>query len=846
MKSIFASERDIVMRSGDRIRLWIDSKKDPPRFLRISLILTIIAGSFFIAYTYMHYIDRSKTAAINLARAFESFITPEIIGHLDAAPSDIEKPEYIKLKRELTKFAKLNDDIRFAYLFVQKNDQVYFLADSEPPESQAYSPPGQEYTGFSIQDFNHLKEGQIIITPLARDKWGTWVSVTVPIVNHQTREVIAAFGIDYPAATWYSEPIKNTGYSAIFVIGLIFIFIAYYRQILYNESLRQERDKLEIMTHKLSASELLFRRVFEKAPIGIAILNNFRFISTINQEFEEITGRTRSELAAIDWTEMTHPDDLQEDLHLFEQFNAGVIDGYEMNKRFIKPDGSLVWVKMIIAPLTVSASGLVDEHLCLIEDVTEKIKVRVELEESERSKNVLLLHLPGIAYRCKYNQDWTMEFVSEGCYELTGYRAVSFINNRDLSYNDVIAPEYRDRIWQQWAQVVENRSVFRSEYPIITKSGEIKWVYEQGQPVFDLLGNVQALEGLIIDISDRKKKEEEILYINYHDYLTGLYNRRFFEEEKLRLDNHDNLPLSVIFGDINGLKLINDAFGHEAGDKLIKNAASILSKCCRERDILFRTGGDEFVILMPRTNRQEALLMFHTIQQAFIRESHKRENYYMSLSLGFNTKEVPAEDIKKVIKIAEDNMYKHKLLEHKSSHSAIISMIKTTMFNFSNETEAHANRLSELARKIGLKLELSRTEMDELELLATLHDIGKLGIDGHILNKTEPLNEAEWAEMKKHTEIGFRIAMSTQELAPIAYYILSHHERWDGSGYPNGLKGEQIPLLSRILSVIDAYDAMTSKRIYSVAKSREEACDELKKNAGSQFDPHIVDIFLSE
>jgi len=294
------------------------------------------------------------------------------------------------------------------------------------------------------------------------------------------------------------------------------------------------------------------------------------------------------------------------------------------------------------------------------------------------------------------------------------------------------------------------------------------------------------------------------------------------------------------------LKLINDAFGHEAGDKLIKNAASILSKCCRERDILFRTGGDEFVILMPRTNRQEALLMFHTIQQAFIRESHKRENYYMSISLGFNTKEVPAEDIKKVIKIAEDNMYKHKLLEHKSSHSAIISMIKTTMFNFSNETEAHANRLSELARKIGLKLELSRTEMDELELLATLHDIGKLGIDGHILNKTEPLNEAEWAEMKKHTEIGFRIAMSTQELAPIAYYILSHHERWDGSGYPNGLKGEQIPLLSRILSVIDAYDAMTSKRIYSVAKSREEACDELKKNAGSQFDPHIVDIFLSE
>jgi diguanylate cyclase (GGDEF)-like protein/PAS domain S-box-containing protein len=619
-----------------------------------------------------------------------------------------------------------------------------------------------------------------------------------------------------------------------------------YRQTLYNESLRQERDKLETMTHKLSASEKLFRKVFEKAPIGIAIVNNFRFISIMNLEFEKITGRTQVELAAIEWTEITHPDDLQEDLHLFEHFKSGVIDGYEMNKRFIKTDGSVVWVKMIIAPLTVSDSELVDEHLCLIEDITEKIKVSVELEESERSKNVLLLNLPGIAYRCKNDRDWTMEFVSEGCYELTGYRSDSLLRNRDLSYNEIIAPEYRHRIWENWKQVVENKSVYKSEYPIITASGETKWVYEQGQPVYDHDGNVQALEGLIIDISDRKKFEEEILYINYHDYLTGLYNRRFFEEEKLRLDHEDNLPLSVIFGDINGLKLINDAFGHEAGDMLIKTTASILLKCCREGDILSRTGGDEFVILMPRTNRDEALSVFHLIQQSFIDESLKRENYYMNISLGFNTKEKPSEDIKKVIKVAEDNMYKHKLLEHKSSHSAIIAMMKSTMFNINYETEAHANRLTELARKIGSKLELSRTEMDELELLATLHDIGKLGIDGHILNKTEPLNEAEWAEMRKHTEIGFRIAKSTQELAPIAEYILSHHERWDGTGYPNRLKGEDIPLLSRILSVIDAYDAMTSKRIYSEAKSREEALKEIRKGAGTQFDPHIVDIFLRE
>ena len=151
-----------------------------------------------------------------------------------------------------------------------------------------------------------------------------------------------------------------------------------------------------------------------------------------------------------------------------------------------------------------------------------------------------------------------------------------------------------------------------------------------------------------------------------------------------------------------------------------------------------------------------------------------------------------------------------------------------------------------MAHIIGTMLKLKRTEMDELELLATLHDIGKLGVDSRILQKAGHLDQDEWREMKKHAEIGFRIAMSIHELAPIAEYILYHHERWDGDGYPHGLKGEEIPLLSRILAVIDAYDAMTSDRIYRHALSIEEAVQELKNHAGSQFDPQLVEIFISE
>lgn len=351
---------------------------------------------------------------------------------------------------------------------------------------------------------------------------------------------------------------------------------------------------------------------------------------------------------------------------------------------------------------------------------------------------------------------------------------------------------------------------------------------------------------MIEDIGDQKKKEQEIRYLNDHDYLTGLYNRRYYEEEKKRLDSAGNLPISVIIGDINGLKLINDAFGHTAGDRLIEDTARILLSCCREQDILARTGGDEFFILMPGTGRDEALAMLKKIQKACDDECFNNEVHYINISLGFNTREKIEEDMDQVIKTAEDYMYKRKLLEHKSSHSAIIATMKSTMFAISQETEEHANRLVALAQIIGRKLELSQTELDELVLLATLHDIGKLGIDGHILNKADKLTDAEWAGMKKQPEIGYRIAMSTPELMPIAEYILRHHECWDGTGYPNGLKEDDIPLFSRILAVIDAYDAMTTDRIYRQAISEEAAIDEIKRNAGTQFDPNIVRIFIDE
>ncbi|MGD9605584.1 MAG: HD-GYP domain-containing protein, partial [Bacilli bacterium] len=195
-------------------------------------------------------------------------------------------------------------------------------------------------------------------------------------------------------------------------------------------------------------------------------------------------------------------------------------------------------------------------------------------------------------------------------------------------------------------------------------------------------------------------------------------------------------------------------------------------------------------------------------------------------------------------KTAEDFMYKRKLLERSSLHSSFISSITATMFEKSQETEEHAERMRILSIKVGKKLGLHQKDLDELALLATLHDIGKVSIDRNILNKPDKLTDLEWVEIKKHPEIGYRITKASPELSSIADYVLSHHERWDGKGYPQGLKGQDIPLLSRIISIVDAYDAMTNTRFYRTTKSVEEALLEIKENAGHQFDPNLAILFV--
>ena len=492
-------------------------------------------------------------------------------------------------------------------------------------------------------------------------------------------------------------------------------------------------------------------------------------------------------------------------------------------------------------------SPFMDGALILILDVTERKMAQDKLLESKRSKEVFFQNLPGMAYRCLYDREWTMLEVSEGCYDLTGYRAESFIHNRDVAYNDIINPSFRDTVWEAWEESVQYKRPFKMEYPIITITGESVWVLEQGVPVFDDNGNLVALEGLIINVSASKDKESQVNYLLTHDNLTGALNRQTYLQQKMRIDSDPTMvPVSILILDINGLKLINDAFGMRRGDLLLQETSRIIAKILKDTYLFARLGGDDFAVLMPHTDLATAEVFWARVQEGFSEYNMGQANDYdrIYVSHGIATKDYPDIQLESVQKLAEENMNKHKLLERKSSHSSIVESIKQSMHARSQETEAHSERLADLSKMVGLKMALSQTEISELALLATLHDIGKIGVNDQILNKPGKLTDEEWTQMRKHTEIGYRIAMSSPELISIADYILTHHERWDGKGYPQGLSGTAIPLISRILSVVDAYDAMTKDRVYRKAMSKDHAIEELKANAGSQFDPTVVGVFI--
>ncbi|WP_422481195.1 HD domain-containing phosphohydrolase [Pleomorphochaeta sp. DL1XJH-081] len=860
-----------------------------------------------------------------------------------------------------------------------------------------------------------------------------------------------------------------------------------------------------MMSNELSGqkSELLTNlgHVLDAVNIGVWIVDLNSGSFTLNSPLRQILGLVPDSVVSLFsdmWKELIHPDDLGTISEAFQQISRVEQHALSAELRIKDVRGSYHWYVSHFQILDIDKDGSPVRLAGTIQDIDRSKQIAHMLYESERSKSVLLSNLPGMAYRCSFDPDWTMQFVSDGCFELTGYNAFDLIANRKCSYNDIILPEYRTMVYDAWERGVAEHEKVTVTYKIRTAEGQEKWVWEQGTPLYDVQGMVEVLEGLVLDvteqkrmeqtashmielmryvvehnrssvaihdkkmnylyvskryleefgvpgqdvigknhyevfpdlpqylkdvhsrvltgavesgdndqwirsdgsvdwmrwecrpwyeadgtigglvvyteiinkwkqlenelrnanarlerliteasgpiaildnhglisrfnkafenltgkrwqrvadihfgelfsmedlpeggdpisfwdrlfqsttknhielsisskggdrrhviwnwasvsekdsegktytivqgqdITERKLAEERLRYMGERDFLTGLYNRQYLESELLKMDRPENLPLTILLVDTNGLKIVNDSFGTDAGDQLLRHVASILESACSPHDILARYGGDEFVILMPRTGTAGAKRVAQRVSG--LAEQAKTSQMRISLSYGYATRTSVKESYNAVFKRAEDALNRSKIYESTSEKSKSIGLVMNTLFEKSRRESQHSKRVSALCEKIAQRLQMSSADVSRMKVAGLMHDIGKIGIDESILNKVTALDNDEWEEMKRHSEVGYRILSTATEFSEVAEHILEHHEKWDGSGYPRGLIGKEISLQARIIALADAFDAMTSNRSYRTGLGVQAAAKEIKRCSGSQFDPELASLFVA-
>ncbi len=376
----------------------------------------------------------------------------------------------------------------------------------------------------------------------------------------------------------------------------------------------------------------------------------------------------------------------------------------------------------------------------------------------------------------------------------------------------------------------------------ITRAGQRIILSNSSAPIKDASASIVGIVMVLTDITAQRIAQEQIEYLSFNDTLTGLYNRAYIEHISDALEQENQLPSSIILADVNGLKLTNDVFGHLSGDQLLKKVAQILRQSCRETDVIARWGGDEFLIILPRTATDTAGHIMERIRLNCLLASE--DPIAISISLGVATRTSVKQSIDGTFRLAEDRMYNNKVREKSSSRETIIASLERNLWRRSYESPEHNQRIRELALKLARDMDLNDNDTENLALLASLHDIGKVGIESAVLVKKGELDEQEKKVMHKHPEIGYLMAQAIPELRAISEYILYSHESWDGSGFPRGLKGEEIPLLSRIINLVHSYD-VAAYGVYKMPVGPEKAMEIIMEDRGRKFDPRLADLFLS-
>ncbi len=586
----------------------------------------------------------------------------------------------------------------------------------------------------------------------------------------------------------------------------------------------KEREKeYSDLFHKGSSYSLLIN------PESGRIMNvNQVAINRYGYTFEEFTQMTIYDLNLLPREEL---------INIQQKAKNKKLD-YTLAKHILKSK-EVIDVEVRSVPITIAGEVL---SYATITDITS----RIEGERKYQDVNVRL--------------EATLHSVTEGVISTNVYGEIEIINDvakQYLSLSDsAIGKRITSivRIYSEknninfediYNQVISTNKSFKSEKPCTLLNNEDDSKIYIDFSLSPIKYDDDTIQGTILvlrDITSEFEKSNKIEYVSQHDFLTGLYNRYFLEVEMKRLDTKRQLPITIIHGDVNGLKLTNDAFGHVQGDNLLKEVALIFKKATRSEDIIARWGGDEFIIFLPQTSRENA----EKVRERIIDLQNKSMFEIMtpSVSLGIATKTTEGEDLAKVLVEAETEMYSNKQQDGKKMRNEFLAKMEKHLYTVHPDLGNHAATVAAISKEFGEYLNLPDDDLSDLINLSIYHDIGWIAIEKELLLKKGPLTNSEKEKVQSHPEVGFRIMKSIPELSHLADLMFHHHERWDGLGYPSKLKKKEIPLLDRILVITDSFDMMINNSVYTPCITIDEGLEELKKEAGKQFDPELVNQFV--
>jgi len=604
---------------------------------------------------------------------------------------------------------------------------------------------------------------------------------------------------------------------------------------------------------KLKDSEEIIKDLLVNLHVGVAVFSPKGEMLISNRKFFELISDKKllnKETLLIEQSLIEYPPELSleelienyinEDGHrlTMQEFplNIVIFNGKPSREQIIgikNPDnGNVRWIMGDYEP-EVDESGKLSKIIVTLVDVTDRKNSEKALRESENRLGAFLKVMPDMFFLLDRNGTIIDNYLENTA--VPPHRQGDFLGR---NIKEFVKEEINSAF-----QAIEK----------LFQTGEIQTLefssYRSDKKEFlearlALCGDDKVL-AVVRDISERKISEDNLYNMSIHDAQTGLYNRNYFELTLDEYSNKDTTGVGIVISDIDDLKLVNDTLGHPVGDDYLKIVANILCECFSQDDIVARIGGDEFAVLIQHTTTEELSVIALKVAELLGNINSEERIIPVCISLGYVVGNGQQKDISELLKMADNLMYREKLHDRQRKKSNIIDILTKMLGVRDFILEGHGDRMQQLCGNLAEAIGMSRNEIEDMRLFAQFHDIGKVGIPDKILFKLGRLTEEEKNEMQLHAEIGYRISLSSTKLSHISDWILSHHEWWDGRGYPFQLMGEDIPLQSRILSIVDAFDAMTNNRPYRNSLSKEEALAEMIKFKGIQFDPKLVDKFVA-